>query len=179
MLAIIGALGRLNALIGLAGVIISAAFIAAMTLIVITGVVFRYGLGSSITWVEDVSLIMMVSVAFLVAPWGYRNGANVAIDMLVSLFPQAVVRLVRLALNLLVLWVIWRLFGESLALVKRGWGIRVNTVPIPWAWPYMLVPGCFVAMALAGIELILRDLHALATGSRAADLPHLAPAETE
>jgi TRAP-type C4-dicarboxylate transport system permease small subunit len=168
-----------NAVIGRVGVVVGCVFITVMTAVVIAGVFFRYVLNSSITWVEDVSLIMMVTTAFLVAPYAYRTGANVAITMLVDALPGRVLRGVRIVINVLVLWIIYRYFLESLALVDRGMGIRLNTVPLAWGYPYMAVPVAFVAMALVGIELILRDLWGFLSGSDAADLPHLAPQEPE
>lgn len=177
--AFIEHLGRLNHGIGRAGVLLSAGFIALMTVIVITGVFFRYVLNNSLSWVEDVSLILMVTTAFLVAPYAYRAGGNVAIEILIEMLPERMLRFVRIVINVLVLWIIYRYFFESLALVERGWAIRVNTVPIAWAWPYMAVPVALLAMALAGVELILRDLWALLGGERSLDLPHQAPQEPE
>ena len=177
--ALIEFLGRINGNIGRAGVFASACFIALMTLFVIAGVFFRYVLNNSLSWVEDVSLILMVTTAFLVAPFAYRSGGNVAIEMLVEMLPHKLLRAMRIVINILVLWIIYRYFFESLQLVQRGFAIRVNTVPLAWAWPYMAVPVAFLAMVLVGFELILRDLWALLGGSSALDLPHHAPQEPE
>jgi len=69
---------------GRTGVLIAASFVAVMTVSVMLGVFFRYVLNDSLTWVEDVSLILMVTTAFLVATYAYRTGANVAIELLVD-----------------------------------------------------------------------------------------------
>lgn len=172
-------LGAINRRVASAGLLVAMALVALMTGIVLTGVFFRYVLNDSITWVEDVALIMMVSTAFIVAPHAYRTGANVAIEMVTAILPAALLRLLRIVINMLILWLIWRYFLESLALVDRGWGIRVNTVPIAWAWPYMVLPVAFAAMVLVAVELIGRDLWALIFRSDAADLPHVAPIEPE
>ena len=172
-------LGAINAGAGRINVFLASCFIAIMTLIVITGVFFRYALNDSIAWVEDVSLILMVTTAFLVAPFAYRTGANVAIELVIDTLPAIVARGLRIAINLLVLWIIYRYFFESLKLVERGWGIRINTVPLPWAIPYLIVPLAFAQMALVAFELIGRDIWGMANGSTDADLPHLAPQEPE
>lgn len=177
--AAIQRLGQANDIVGRTGVVLGAVLISLMTVIVVVGVFFRYVLNNSITWVEDVSLIMMVTTAFIVAPYAYRSGANVAIELVIAQLPAVALRVLRIAINVLVLWIIYRHFFESLGLVERGWAIRVNTVPIQWAWPYMIVPVAFVMLVLVGIELILRDLWALAAGSEALDLPHHAPQEPE
>jgi len=178
-LALLERFGGVNHRIGRAGVWLASCLVVLMTVIVILGVFFRYVLNDSITWVEDVALIMLVTMAFVVAPFAFRSGSNVAIEIFVAPLPRFAVRVLRLLVNMLVLWIIYRYFFESLALVSRGWGIRVNTVPIPWAYPYMIVPVAFAAMALVAVELIARDLWALVARSAAADLPHHAPAEPE
>jgi TRAP-type C4-dicarboxylate transport system permease small subunit len=172
-------LGRINSLAGTAGVRAGSAMIAIMTLLVIAGVFFRYVLNNSLTWVEDVSLILMVTTAFLIAPYAYRTGGNVAIEMFVESLPRLATRALRIFINLLVLWLIYRYFFESLKLVERGWGIRVNTVPIPWAIPYLVVPVSFAALALVAVELLARDIFGLVRRSDELDLPHLAPREPE
>lgn len=172
-------LARFNRFVGTVGLWAGAVMIAVMTAIVILGVFFRYVLNNSISWVEDSSLILMVSMAFLVAPLAYRTGSNVAIEILSAMLPNRPTRIVRIVLNVLILWVVYRYFFESLALVERGQGIRVNTLPIPWSIPYLVVPVSMVALALAGVELLARDLWALMTGSGQLDLPHIAPQEPE
>ncbi|MCB2104924.1 MAG: TRAP transporter small permease subunit [Rhodobacteraceae bacterium] len=178
-LAALDTLGAFNRGIGAAGVFAASALIALMTVFVILGVFFRYVLNDSLTWVEDVALILMVTTAFIVAPHAFRSGANVAIELFTTPLPATAVRVLRLVINMLILWIVYRYFFESLALVNRGWGIRVNTVPIAWAWPYMIVPVAFAAMALVAVELIGRDIWALLMRSKAADLPHDMPQEPE
>ncbi len=177
--ALVAFLATFNDRIGRAGVVAASCFIALMTVIVIAGVFFRYVLNNSISWVEDVSLILMVTTAFLVAPFAYRTGGNVAIEFVIDHLPKVMLRSLRILINILILWIIYRYFFESVNLVARGWSIRVNTVPIAWAWPYMAVPVAFAAMALVGFELILRDLWGLMSGSSELDLPHYAPQEPE
>ncbi len=172
-------LGAINQFFGKVGVVSGALLIIMMTLSVTIGIFFRYVLNNSITWTEDVALIMMVSTAFFIAPYAYRSGANVSIEILITALPNVAVRLLRLVINLLVLWIIYRYFFESLKLVERGWSIRVNTVPIQWAIPYMMVPAAFLSLGLVAIELIARDLWAIMFRSRAADLPHMTTIEPE
>ncbi|MEM1044584.1 MAG: TRAP transporter small permease subunit [Pseudomonadota bacterium] len=176
---VLNGLGRINHLVGRTGIVLGSVLIAIMTSVVIAGVFFRYVLNNSLSWAEDVSLIMMVTTAFLVAPFAYRSGANVAIEILAEMLPKVLMRVTRLIINALVLWLLYRFFLESLVLIERGWAIRVNTVPIPWAYPYMMVPVAFIAMAAVGIELLARDIYGIATQSDDADLPHQAPREPE
>lgn len=174
VLSLIGALGSVNKIAGRISVFLASCFIGLMTVIVISGVFFRYVLNNSLPWVEDVSLILMVTTAFIVAPFAFRSGANVAIELLVVTLPNTLVRTVRIITNVLILWILYRYFFESLQLVERGWGIRINTVPLPWAVPYLIVPIAFIEMGLVAIELIARDIWGMINRSGDADLPHTA-----
>jgi|GEM_PF-1967426 len=167
---LIKALAVVNRFVSESGVFIASLFIGIMTVVVITGVFFRYVLNDSITWVEDVSLILMVTTAFIIAPYAVRNSGNVAIEFFINLFPTTLERYFRLIIYSLVLWIIYRYFFESLVLVDRGWSIRVNTLPFQWAWCYMVIPVVFVALASAVIETMLRDIHGLIAGNNEMDL---------
>ena len=165
-------LGVLNKLAAKISVFLASCFIGLMTVIVIAGVFFRYVLNDSLPWVEDVSLILMVTTAFIIAPFAYRSGANVAIEIIVDMLPRSGVRIIRLIVNMMVMWLLYRYFFESLSLVDRGWGIRINSVPLPWAIPYLIVPVAFFEMGLVAVELVGRDVWGLVFRSGKADLPH-------
>ena len=130
----------------------------AMTVIVLTQIVFRYVLNDSLIWTEEVSKTMMVWAAFLVAPWAYRYGANVSIEMFADELPKTMRRLLNLLLNLLVIWIIIVFWRESFGMVERGFSIRAASLPLQVGWFFAVVPFAFAVMLLVGIELFLRDL---------------------
>ncbi len=133
-----------------------------MTSIVLLQIVFRYVLNDSLIWTEEVSKTMMVWAAFLVAPWAYRVGANVSINMFVDLLSRRMRLLIHLLLNLLVLWIVLVFLRESFGFWQRGFSIRAASLPIQMGWFYTIVPFAFAAMFLVGVELLLRDVLSLA-----------------
>jgi TRAP-type C4-dicarboxylate transport system permease small subunit len=133
----------------------------AMTVIVLVQIVFRYVLNDSLIWTEEISKTMMVWGAFLIAPWAYRNGANVSIQMFTDELPLTLRRLLHLALNVLVIWIIVVFWSESFGMVDRGFSIRAASLPVQVGWFFVVVPFAFGAMLLVGVELLLRDLLAL------------------
>lgn len=134
----------------------------AMMAIVLMQIVFRYVLNDSLIWTEEVSKTLMVWAAFLVAPWAYRQGANVRIDMFVDELPARFRRLSGLLLNLLVIWIVAVFWWESLSMVERGFTIRAASLPMQVGWFFAVLPVAFSVMLLVGIELIVRDLLGLA-----------------
>ncbi len=133
----------------------------AMTAIVLVQIVFRYVLNDSLIWTEEVSKTMMVWAAFLVAPWAYRNGANVNIQIFTDELPATLRRLLRAVLNALVIWIIVVFWLHSFGMVERGFSIRTASLPIPIGWFFSIVPLAFAGMLLVGIELLLRDVLSL------------------
>jgi len=130
----------------------------AMTVIVLTQIVFRYILNDSLIWTEEISKTLMVWTAFLVAPWAYRNGANVNIQIFTDELPVTLRRVLKTALNALVIWIIIVFWSESFGMVERGFSIRTASLPIPIGWFFAVVPFAFASMLLVGTELLLRDM---------------------
>ncbi len=128
-----------------------------MTGIVAASVFYRYVLNDSLTWAEDVSLMMMIWMAFLVAPTAYRHSANVSLDTLRKLIKGRVGHLLSFAINALLAVLFVNLIVETFALIGRS-QIYANTVRIEMKYVYMIMPAAFGALVLVGAELMLRNL---------------------
>lgn len=159
-------LGRVNELIGIAGRNAAAALLMGMMVVVLLQVVFRYVLSDSLTWSEELSKVMMVWAALLVAPWAYRHGANVSISIFTDVMPVRMATLLRGLLNVLVVWITVVLLLESFGFWQRGLSIQSASLPVQMAWIYTVVPVGLGGLALVGIELVLRDLLSLLNPSR-------------
>ena len=151
-------LAGFNSLLTVGGRNLAGGLLMAMTAIVLLQIVYRYVLNDSLIWTEEMSKTLMVWAAFLVAPWAYRNGANVRIEMFSDELPKLLGRVLQLVLNLLVVWIIFVFLREAFGLVERGFSIRAASLPVQVGWFYVIVPLSFAAMLLVGIELLLRDL---------------------
>lgn len=176
----VNALGSLNESAGRFACWTAAALIAVMTGAVLLGVFFRYVLNNSLNWTEEVAIMSAIWVAFLVSPWAFRNGGHVAIEMVVNAMPRALMRVVRIVINLLVLWILYRFFSEAIAYVGSGMRMRANSMDIPVAYFRAIVPVSFAMMFVVGVELVIRDGLSLFMRGTDLDLPHLsAPIEPE
>ena len=155
---VLGMLSAVNEWISVTARNTAGMLLIAMTAIVLVQIVFRYVLNDSLIWTEEVSKTMMVWGAFLIAPWAYRNGANVSIQMFTDELPLTLRRLLHLLLNLLVIWIIVVFWSESFGMVDRGFSIRTASLPIQVGWFFIVVPVAFGAMLLVGVELLIRDV---------------------
>jgi len=135
-------------------------FLAFMTLFIVLQVFFRYVLNSSLGWSEDVSLLMMIWIAFACAPIAYRNGGNVALATFLQLLRGRIGYLMQLVIHCLLLILLAVLLVEAVELIGRS-RIRANTLPIQMKYIYMIMPVSFIAMMLVGLELATRCIAGL------------------
>ena len=154
-------LSAINEWVGITARNSAGMLLIAMTAIILVQIVFRYVLNDSLIWTEEVSKTLMVWGAFLIAPWAYRNGANVSIQMFTDELPLTLQRLLQLALNLLVIWIIVVFWSESFGMIDRGFSIKAASLPVQVGWFFIVVPFAFGAMLLVGVELLIRDMLAL------------------
>jgi len=154
-------LSAINEWVGITARNSAGMLLIAMTAIILVQIVFRYVLNDSLIWTEEVSKTLMVWGAFLIAPWAYRNGANVSIQMFTDELPLTLQRLLHLALNLLVIWIIVVFWSESFGMIDRGFSIKAASLPVQVGWFFVVVPFAFGAMLLVGVELLIRDMLAL------------------
>ena len=134
---------------------------AAMTAIILLQVFFRYVLNQPLSWTEEVSRFMMVWLTFLIAPIAYRQGWNVSIDILSSLFKGRAHYVLQLLLNVLVLVIVvtfLQILLKKGGIVAGGWGRTASSVPMRMFWVYLAMPVGIGIMVLVAIELILDDI---------------------
>ena len=162
MTALIRGLSVVNRIIGKVFCTGAWTLLAVMTGVVVASVFFRYVLNSSLTWAEDVSLMMMIWMAFLVAPTAYRHGANVSLETVRALFKGRAAHLLGFAINALLVVLFVFVIIEAWEFIGRS-RIRANTVDIQMKYIYMIMPAAFGALIVVGAELLCRNLLGIAS----------------
>ena len=155
--SLIDILSRINNTLAVGFRWLALSFLALMLSFIVLQVFCRKVLNNSLFWPEDVSLMMMIWVAFAVAPIAYRNGSNVSLDMFVRWLRGRAWFLLSLAIHLLILLMLYVLISEALALIGRT-RIRANSIPLSMKYVYMIMPIGFAAMILVALELGLRSV---------------------
>lgn len=116
------------------------ALMASMAALVFANVVARYLFSSSVIWVEELTQVQMIWVAYLGAGLALREGRHVAVDTLQDLLPAALRRALRqliataLALFLLALAVL------GVQIVVFTWTQETPVLGISAGLPYLAVP---------------------------------------
>jgi len=183
------AIGSFNSVVLTLGRGLGAACMAAMVIIILAQVFYRYVLGAALAWPEEAARFLMLWAAGLMIATAFRRGGFVSIDILVRLLPRAAasaLSLVLLGLSLVILVVAIRIswsevtgiggrFETDSLRYPAAWDLSVWTkMPRSWQMASMLTG--LVMMISVCIELMLRNLIVL-TGGRDR-LPDIAEAVT-
>lgn len=126
------ALGHINAGLLRAGLALGTLCVAVMVASILTQVVFRYILGNALAWSEELARFLMLWMTGLMAPWAWRRGGFVGIDMLVLMLPRrvaAVLWLVLLALVMALLLAAYRIGTSELCGFVARSGLDALWVP--------------------------------------------------
>jgi TRAP-type C4-dicarboxylate transport system permease small subunit len=127
-------------------------------------VVFRYVLGSPLSWSEEVSRYMFVWLCYLGAYVAILRNAHIGVDYVTSKFSPAAVRALNVVLTLIILATLVFVAYHGVFLTLDNVAANWWTVPfLSMSLPYAAVPvgACLMMIAL------IRVLIALVTGQRA------------
>jgi TRAP-type C4-dicarboxylate transport system permease small subunit len=116
------------------------AIMSAMVALVFANVVFRYGFGISLNWVEEVSRYLMVALAFFSAGLAMREGRIVALELVQTLCPPEVGRAMRIAVAVIILVFILTLMVTGVQFAMFAWQNETPVLNIPQGIPYLVVP---------------------------------------
>ena len=74
--------------------VLSRAAVVAMTALVLVQIVLRYILNVPLPWVEEMTVFLMIWMAFMGAAVGVRRGTHIAMTMLVERLPRGLARVI-------------------------------------------------------------------------------------
>jgi len=124
---------------------------AAMTVVAILGVFFRYVMQSPFMWTEEVARYLLVWLGFTAVSIALRQDKHIKVEVLTNFFPLIVVKLMRYVVDVLI-----AIF--FVVLLWQGYLMTVNnimaasTFQISMSWVLAAVP---VAAALTLVQLFL------------------------
>lgn len=160
---IYGSLVAVNTLLARVCAIAIAILLGVIVVVMIASVVMRYGLGSPLSWSDDLSLICLVWMSLLGLMVGMRPG-HLAVEGILHALPPAFVRLVISATYIAVLGLSVAVVWYGAAFVRQG---MARIVPsMDWmmqGYVYLAVPVGFALIIPSCIEHALRPFLAPTT----------------
>lgn len=117
-------------------------FMAIATSVTMLQVVFRYLLGGTLYWAEELVLYSIICMSFVGASMGARKYDHISVKALHAFVPQDVRRWVEsfsailgIAFGLILLILGWKFFANTL-----GRGMLSPAMRFPMAWVYLIIP---------------------------------------
>jgi TRAP-type C4-dicarboxylate transport system permease small subunit len=118
----------------------TSALLAAMVLVILLQVVFRYALNLSLAWTEEVGRYLFVWVCLFGASLAYRLGQHSGYESLVRALPGGAARAVAIGVHLLVAVFAIVLVVASKELIEGGMGQFTPATQIRIGYVYLAFP---------------------------------------
>lgn len=123
-------------------------------------IVFRYGVGSSLIWSEEVARYALIWSAMLGSAAAYPRGDHIGVTVLIDLLPPPLLGLAYRLVHLIVIGFAVLVTWEGALLTLRNFE-RDQLSPalqIPIAWAYLAIPTGALLIALAAALALWRGL---------------------
>lgn len=137
------------------------AIVAVLTIILVSAVVFRYGLNSSISWAEEGSKYLMVWLTFLGTPIALRQFGHINIDLILNVVPGRLKQLMYFFVNLIILFTMAIIFWHGIKFTQLGMRQVASSFNLSMFYMYVAVPIGAGLTCLVAIEHSLRSLRGI------------------
>ena len=131
---------RLSAALRRCTEIVIIVLMAILVVIVVAGVFFRYVLGSSIPWSEEIGRYLMVWLGFLGASLALREGLHVGVELMVQRVPPRVAAWLSGLARGLVAGFLFIVTYSGISLVANLWDQVSPVAGLRMTWPYLAIP---------------------------------------
>jgi TRAP-type C4-dicarboxylate transport system permease small subunit len=125
--------------------------VAGSFLILIVEVVFRYFLGGSLEWTDEISRILLVWMTFTGMGFVIRDKKEIVCEAFGQKLPKRVQRYWSLGLDILGAAFILFLFIYGIKMTLFSWEIKTESLELPFSFFYVSIPvGCIVMFYFLG-----------------------------
>lgn len=160
-------LARVNAVV--LGVFrwLAVGLIGVMTVIVLSGVFYRYALNDALAWSEEISKFLMVWMTFIAAPLAFRAGSLVAIDALPNALKGRARQFLLVLIQLIIISLMVAFIDRGSFLAKNAYIQRASTVDLSIMYVYIAMPIGTAVLCMLSVQSLLGSLRRLIDGSAA------------
>jgi len=126
-----------------------------MSIIVFINVILRYLFDSGISWSVELSQILFLLLVFFGAIQAYKENTHIQVDVLISKVPVIWQKVLAVASNLIILYILYVLFKGSVQLVEENTVMTTPILGIPQSYIYAM--GVILSV-LIGILTIIKTV---------------------
>ncbi len=135
--------------------VLSRAAVVAMTVLVLVQVVLRYVFSVPLVWVEEMTVFLMIWMAFMGAALGVRRGSHIAMTILVDRLPARAARALFVASTIAIIAFCTVVAWQGVRLALSVAGQRSAALGLPMTVPYLIVPlGALLIILLACANIV-------------------------
>lgn len=145
---------------------VASVLLAVITVILVLQICTRYFMGDPLSWTEEVSRHLFVWLVFFGASGAIRDRSHIVVDVVNTLMPARIRRLVMLGSNLLVLFFLINVLYWGARAVGRMWQLTTATLEIPFGLVYTVFPITAILMIIRTLVQMREDLVAGGTTER-------------
>lgn len=132
--------------------------IGGMTVIVILGVIFRYGIGTPLGWTEEAARYLMIWAASLAVSMGIMKGEHVGIRLLVDALPPTLRRWITVLVHGAILAFLWVLTHRGYLMALNGRHQFAPLLGVTMIWSLAAIPIAGTLAMLQTVFLIVKVL---------------------
>jgi len=131
---------------------ISVLLFAAMIMVALIGVLFRYVMRSPFEWTEEVARFLMLVIVFLSINTAFRLKQHIAVTFFVDRLPGLGAKVLDYLSHFLIAFFLIFLFRQGIMMTNSTL-MTASTIDLSMRWLYMFVP---IGALLTLLQLIIR-----------------------
>lgn len=147
---------------------IVAGLLVAAVGVAFVAVIYRYVLGSALSWSFEISMALLTYITFFGSYLALRKGAHLKVDILVRRLPLRARGILFLANQGLIALIGWIMAYHGFRQVERFMGQTTTVLEISTAWYYAAVPIAGALMLLDATVSAINGTRRLLRGEEAA-----------
>ena len=129
-------------------------------LILIVEVVFRYILGSSLEWTDEISRILLVWMTFTGMGWVIRDKKEIVCEAFGQKMSARMQRCWSLGIDVLVLGFNVFVLVYGIQMTRFSWDIRTESLKLPFSFFYVSIPiGCLLSIFMLWMRIKRNNGH--------------------
>lgn len=128
---------------------------AAVVSILCAQVVFRYFIGNSLDWIEEVSRILLIWLTYIGAAVALKRKGHIAVDAFLGLFPESFRHVADIITSILVIAFSGFLCIQGITFALLSERTTFPALQVPVTWQYLGLPvGCFLMVIYGSVHLV-------------------------
>lgn len=130
----------------------------AMVIVVFMKVMFRYAMSSGFAWSEEISVLLMMWIAFFGGSLLFYDQSNIQMDFLVAKFPKNISRFLQWSYHIATILFLGLLFWYGMQFADQGRMSVFAASGIKKFWSYLSIPiGSFLGVYFE-LAILLRKI---------------------